>query len=58
MPGFGAELPVAAAQQLEIMGKTGNVAQAPETLDRLEASLARLVPALEQLRTAAPVMQN
>jgi CheY-like chemotaxis protein len=55
---FGAEAPVTAAQQLEIMGKTGTLAQAPETLDRLEASLARLVPALEQLRTAAPVMQN
>ncbi len=54
---FGAKAAVQAAQELETMGKSGNVGQAAETLDKLEDALTWLLPALEELRFPGPVMQ-
>ena len=47
---FGAKPAVEAAQQLELMGKTGELSSARQALGKLEEALSQLVPALESLR--------
>ncbi|MCS6850064.1 MAG: response regulator, partial [Gemmataceae bacterium] len=51
---FGAEAAVAAAEQLEIMGRGGNMTGGWDTYRRLQEQLERLRPALEKLCLPSP----